>query len=279
LILSWSNLSWQMTHGCDHSRRRAAHRDGQSAGRQHLWEVSMNLNPRIVGAAGILAGVGLAVEGVLFMTSGWTAETFADAHRALAFLNDSGTQLRAAVFAGAINLVLAAVFVVGLADRLQTSAPTRAATTLYLGVIGIAGESLIPLGLWLGVPTFVDLAARDPQAAAAAWNGYAASQAAAGAVGGLFLGLSTLAAGWAIASKRPMPALLGWLAIVAGAASVLTVLAAQTPLAPVATAAYLPSLTLVIAFRIWGGIELWRGRARAVAAPRPNEAVTPDQRR
>jgi len=31
----------------------------------------MIVNPRIVGAAGVLAGVGLAVEGVLFMTSGW----------------------------------------------------------------------------------------------------------------------------------------------------------------------------------------------------------------
>jgi len=96
------------------------------------------------------------------MTSGWTAETFGDAQLALAFLKDSGTQLRAAVFAGAINLVFVALFLVGLAARLQATAPTPTAATLYLGVIGIAGESLIPLGLWLGVPTFVGLASHDP---------------------------------------------------------------------------------------------------------------------
>ena len=231
----------------------------------------MKLNPRIVGAAGILAGVGLAVEGVLFMTSGWTAQTFGDAQLALAFLKDSGTQLRAAAFAGSINLVLAAVFIVGLADRLQASAPTRAATTLYLGVIGIAGESLIPLGLWLGAPTFVELASHDPQAAASAWSGYAVSQAAAGAVGSLFLGLSTLAAGWAIVARKAMPVLLGWVGVVMGAASAMTVLAAETPLAVLATAAYLPSLTLAIIFRIWAGIQLWKGEPRTALAGRQDE--------
>ena len=218
----------------------------------------MKLNPRIVGAAGILAGVGLAVEGVLFMTSGWTAQTFGDAQLALAFLKDSGTQLRAAAFAGSINLVLAAVFIVGLADRLQATAPTRAATTLYLGVIGIAGESLIPLGLWLGVPTFVELASHDPQAAA-------------GAVGSLFLGLSTLAAGWAIVARKAMPLLLGWVGVIMGAASTTTVLAAETPLAVLATAAYLPSLTLAIIFRIWAGIQLWNGEPRTALASRQDE--------
>jgi hypothetical protein len=60
-----------------------------------------------------------------------------------------------------------------------------------------------------GIPTFVDLAASDPGAAAAAWSGYAGFQAAAGAVDALFLGLSTLAAGSAIISQRGWPVLLG----------------------------------------------------------------------
>jgi hypothetical protein len=69
--------------------------------------------PRFAGLSGILAGVGLAMEGMLWATSGWTAETFGDGATALAFLQDNGTHLRAAVFAGAINLVLVTVFTVG----------------------------------------------------------------------------------------------------------------------------------------------------------------------
>jgi hypothetical protein len=75
----------------------------------------MTPRPHIAGLSGILAGVGLAVEGTLWATSGWTAETFGDAATALAFLQDNGSQLRAAVSAGAINLVLVTIFTVGLA--------------------------------------------------------------------------------------------------------------------------------------------------------------------
>jgi hypothetical protein len=225
---------------------------------------------RIAGLSGILAGVGLAVEGALWATSGWTADTFGDSATALAFLRDHGSHLRAAVLAGAINLVLVTVFTVGLAARLATTAPTRAAATLYLGIIGIAGHSLVPLGLWLGVPTFVELAVGDPSAAAAAWSGYASFQTAAGAVGALFLGLSTLAAGWAIISLRALPVLLGWLGVLTGAASAVTVLTAETPLAFLAAGAYLPSLTLAIVFRVWAGIGLWKGEVQpAVEQGRP----------
>jgi Domain of unknown function (DUF4386) len=235
----------------------------------------MTPRPHIAGLSGILAGVGLAVEGTLWATSGWTAETFGDAATALAFLQDNGTQLRAAVFAGAINLVLVTIFTVGLATRLGSTAPTRAAVTLYFGIIGIAGHSLVPLGLWLGVPTFVDLAASDPGAAAAAWSGYARFQAAAGAVGALFLGLSTLAAGLAIISQREWPVLLGWLGVLTGASSAVTVLAAETPLAVLAAGAYLPSLTLAIVFRIWAGIGLWRGDAQPSSQQgRPSDQTT-----
>jgi Domain of unknown function (DUF4386) len=222
----------------------------------------MTPRPRIAGLSGILAGVGLAVEGALWATSGWTADTFGDSATALAFLQDNGTHLRAAVFAGAINLVLATLFTVGLAGALAATAPTLATATLYFGIIGIAGHGLVPLGLWLGVPAFVDLAASDPAAAAAAWSGYAVFQAAAGAVGALFLGLSTLAAGWAIVSHRGLPVVLGWLGVLAGAASAATVVAAETPLAFLAAGAYLPSLTLAIVFRIWAGIGLWKDQGQ-----------------
>jgi hypothetical protein len=115
----------------------------------------------------------------------------------------------------------------------------------------------------------------DPGAAAAAWSGYAGFQAAAGAVGALFLGLSTLAAGLAIISQRGWPVLLGWLGVLTGASSAVTVLAAETPLAVLAASAYLPSLMLAIVFRIWAGIGLWRGDAQPSSQQgRPSDQTT-----
>src|SRR5262249_61097399 len=109
-----------------------------------------------------------------------------------------------------------------------------------------------------------------------AWGGYAISQAAAGAVGSLFLGLSTIAAGWAIVTTKAMPVMLGWVGIVMGAASTTTVLAAHTPLGVLATDAYLPSLILPIAVRIWGGIALWNDKPRAARPDRRSTTAIVD---
>lgn len=54
---------------------------------------------------------------------------------------------------------------------------------------------------------------------------------------------------------------LGWVALIGGTATVLTVFAPDTPLSGVAGAAYLPSLLLAITFRIWAGIALTRTRS------------------
>jgi uncharacterized protein DUF4386 len=222
------------------------------------------MHPRalIAGPAGILAGVGLAVELALFMTSGWTPETFDDPAAALAFLQDSGTHLRAAVLVGTINLVFTTILIAGLAARLQATTPTRAATTLYFGLIGIGGHGLVPLGLWLGIPLFVELADHDYQVASNSWGGFAAFLSGAGGLGYLFLGLSMLVSGWAAVSKKALPVLLGWVGVVAGVASVVNVLAAETPVDAFASAAFLPALLFTIVFRIWAGYELWKGKAQ-----------------
>jgi hypothetical protein len=68
-------------------------------------------------------------------------------------------------------------------------------------------------------------------------------------------------AGWAALTHRALPAApvaLGWVAVVAGAATVLTVFAPDTPLSALAGAVYMPSLALAIAFRTWAGIALTR---------------------
>lgn len=221
------------------------------------------MSPRLrpAGVAGILAGLGLAAEFALFMTSGWTPETFGDPASALAFLRTGGAHLRAAAFVGVLNLALYTFLVAGLAAKLRAGAPTCAAATLYLGLVGITAHGLVPLGLWLGVPMFLGLAARDNQAALNAWGGFAPFIAGAGGLGYLFNGLSLLAAGWAIASSKMLPRLLGLAGLCAGLASAFNVLAAQTPLDRLAGAAYLPALSMTIAFRLWGGYELWRGAA------------------
>lgn len=72
-----------------------------------------------------------------------------------------------------------------------------------------------------------------------------------------------------------MPAPLGWVGILMGVGSVISVLAVATPLAPVATAAYLPSLTLAAVFRVWAGAELWRHGGRAEAADGHDTAPPP----
>jgi hypothetical protein len=229
---------------------------------------------RIAGVAGILAGLGLALELGLFLSSGWTPGVFADPAAALAFLEVRGAQLRAAVFAGAINLAFTVLLVAGLAAKCRTAAPTSAAATLYFGLVGSTGHGLVPLGLWLGVPMFVGLAHRDPQVAAGAWGGFALFLEAAGGLGYLFLGLSMLAAGWAAVSAKALPALLGWVGLVAGAATVVNVLARATPLDGLAGAAFLPALLLTIVFRVWSGVELWRGEEDPCGLDRRGPAAT-----
>ena len=112
------------------------------------------------------------------------------------------------------------------------------------------------------MPQFVELAARDQQAAVNAWGGFAAFLTAAGGVGYLFLDLSRFAAGWAIASHQALAVLLAWVGLLAGAATIINVLAADTPLHALAAATYLPGLLLTIVFRVWAEYERWKGETQ-----------------
>ena len=218
----------------------------------------MHPAPRAAGVAGVLAGIGLAIEFALFTASGWTPTTFSHPDRALAFLQTGGTLLRAAGFVGILNLALAVLWVAGLAASLTHGARTRATATLYLALVGMAGHALVPVGLWLAVPAFLELATRDAPASAGGWSGFAALLSAAGGVGYLFGGLALLAAGSAIVARRTGSATLGWVGLVGGGASVLTVLADETALDALAATSFLPALLLTITFRLWSGYVLWR---------------------
>lgn len=213
---------------------------------------------RAAGMAGIVAGAGLAFEFALFMASGWTPETFADPASALAFFESAGTTLRAAAVVGVVNLGFTALFLAGLAGALRVAAPTRAATVLYLGLVGVAGHALVPLGLWLGPGTFLDLHSQRPELALSAWSGFSAFLDAAGGVGALFAGVAVAAAGSAMFVIRQTRAPLALVGLLGGGASVLTVLGPDTPVEAATAALYMPALILIIVFRLWAGLRLWR---------------------
>lgn len=221
----------------------------------------MTPNFKIAGWAGIVAGIGLATEGALWAVSGWTPDAFADPAAAMQFLAESGTILRWAVLAGFVNLVFFVVFVAGLASKLAAGAPTAATATLWFGMIGAATHVIVPFAHWYGVPAFLEAATRDPQAAQSAWTAFlTVGHEAAGGVGSLFMGMSMLTAGWAMIARRALPALLGWLGLLTGTLTVLTVFAPDTPLSTLAGAVFMPSLLLAITFRIWAGIALTRSK-------------------
>ena len=115
-----------------------------------------------------------------------------------------------------------------------------------LAGIGLVGEFV----LWAGTPFLTDLAVRDQSAASPAWEAFAAVTNASNGLGNLFLGLSLLTAGWAIVSTRALPPMLGWIALVAGAATVMVPLGLD--------AAFLVSLPLAVVVRIRTGIQLWQ---------------------
>jgi hypothetical protein len=208
---------------------------------------------KYAGLAGIGAGIGLALEFGLFMVSGFAPDTFAEPNSALAFLQARGGYLRAAVLVGAVGAALTTIFLVGVAARLRDAAPTRAAATLYFGVIGGAGHGLVALTFWVAIPLLVGLAAREPDLAAAGVGSLTLLTSGAEAFGNLFLALSMAAAGWAIVSFRILPVAVGWVGLAAAALTLARIVGAETPLA---FAAFFPSLIGAVIFRLWAGISL-----------------------
>jgi hypothetical protein len=203
---------------------------------------------RTAGIAGIFSGILLIVEFALFMTSGVQPSTLQNATVALPFLQDHGANIRMAVLFGAINAALAIVLVTGFAARLHVATPTGAVATLYFGILGTAGHGLVALTYWLGIPVFVALMQGDQESAAYAWPAFFAVIGGFNDFGDFFIGLSLLTAGWAIVSKKALPVLLGWVALVGGVATIARLLGLEM--------AFFASLPLAIIIRIWMGIAL-----------------------
>jgi hypothetical protein len=209
-------------------------------------------NVRVAGIAGILAGLALTGEFVFFALSGFNQATFNDPSTALPFLRDHGVYVRVAVLFGATGIVLTLVFLAGLAAVLRERTPTLSVGTLLFGIVGNVGDGLVALSFWLGIPAFLDLATRDQSAAHTGWGAFAALTSGFQGFGNLFLGMSLLAAGLAIVTRRALPLAVGVVAILAGVAAVAGVLGIGTSIA------FIASLALVIVFRVWAGIQMAR---------------------
>jgi hypothetical protein len=171
----------------------------------------------------------------------------------MSFLSAHGTFVRTAVFIGACGVVATLVFLFGLRERLRANAPTLSAATLYFGIAGNIGDGLVALSFWIGIPLFMALQARDQAAAQNSWGAFTVLTGGYQGFGNLFQGLSLVAAGWAIIARQALPRPLGAISLLAGIAAIASVVSVN------ASIGFLVSIVLVVVFRIWAGIELYRG--------------------
>jgi hypothetical protein len=212
---------------------------------------------RFAGRAGVWAGIALVGETACFLASGWAVEKMNDPAAAMALLAHGGQFLRLSAVFGSAGIALTALFVIGLYLRLRERSPRAAIAVLVWGLVGLAPHALIPLGLWLTIPEFVQWAARDVTAAGNAWMAFWNVCNSAQGVGSLFDGLAMLTTGVALV-REPDVRPFATVAIVAGAASVFTVAAVGTPVQGLAALVYLPMIALTVVFRSWGGVLVER---------------------
>ncbi len=211
---------------------------------------------RSAGIAGIITGLALAGEFIFFFLSGFTPDKVADPAAALVFLRDNELFLRAAVLFGAIGVAFRMVYVAGLSAKLSDKTPTYATGTLYFGVIGGVGHGLVALSYYIGFPLFIALAASNQPAAVGSWGAFSAITSGFQGFGNFLLGLMLLVAGWAMVSKRDLPAGAGAIGILAGLATLIGVFTTGTPVSSLGFAVFLPTFVLAIAFDLWVGVAL-----------------------
>lgn len=175
------------------------------------------------GTMGILGGIAVIILFALFFALGTTPEILGDPAKALPLISQKAGLMRALGIVGAATVALPLIFVAGLAAKLREKAPTRAIATLYFGVIGFAGYSIVTMMYWVTAPAVAAYAAKDQVAASHAWVAINALLPIGDNIGSLFLGLSTLVAGWAIVGTGALSSALGWFGVLAGILGILFV--------------------------------------------------------
>jgi hypothetical protein len=197
---------------------------------------------------GIVAGLAGLIGFGFFQTSGFTP-AMADTANAIAWVNANLGRLRITIFFYLVSIGAAAIFVAGLAEKLRARTPTRAAATLYLYLLGLAGFGIGSLLFGGSLPAIAALP--DRVAASHAWTAVSAVNVATGGFGNLFTGSATLLAGWAIVESNALSVALGYFGLLVGIVSVLGVLVPHQLL--VLGGSFLPALWL-----IWSGSALRR---------------------
>jgi len=211
--------------------------------------------PRIqtAGTCGVVAGIALALLFILFMTSGVTPQLLADPAKGLDYVAKNAGRLRLTVAVSLVAIAFAIVFTAGLAAKLRDKTPTRATATLYFGLFALAGHALGTLIFGVSLSQVAAYAAKDSVAASHAWTAVLAVDGAADGLGNLFVGLSTLMAGWAITSAKALSPTLGWFGVASGVVGVIAFLAPQ------AEALFVLSFLFPIVWLIWAGSALRKG--------------------
>jgi hypothetical protein len=213
----------------------------------------------IAAWCGILSGIGLTAEAVLFMGSGWSVDAFSTLDGATATMADGGHLLRWAVVFGVFNLALLTVFLAGLAEHLGAASHSLRNAILHVGLVGIAIHAIVPIGFYQAVPALPILA--ENRAGEVVWAGWKFMLDVAQGAGIFFMALSMLAAGIGWMNRPTRSPFLATIALLAGGAGVVTVLGVGTPFAPLMGLLGMAGLLLSILFRVLGGVHLLRSHA------------------
>jgi hypothetical protein len=218
----------------------------------------MNPGVRTAGAAGIVASGLLVAETSSFLISGWSPARFADPAQAMGLIQDGGDALRTSALFGFVGLVATVYLLAGLTTVLLKKSPAAAIGQLYLGLVGVAGHSLVPLTLWVGIPAFLDLKARNMALAESGWAAFAPISNGAHGIGMLFLSCSMVLAGYGLVKEPGWMRAAGFSGLAGGLLTLATLLAVGTRFEAAAGMIFLPSLGLTVLFRFLSGLALGR---------------------
>lgn len=201
------------------------------------------------GTAGIVTAVCLALLVIFFASSGLDMQTAMDPAKALPLLGQKAFVFGAIGILGLLASGFGLVFTVGLFSRLRDKAPTRAAASLGLALVGLGTHAIGAGLLWQGGALLAAVSGKDATAAAHAWVAVGAVNEGLMATANAFTGASAAVAGWAIVGTGVMSAGVGWVAIIAGLLEVLQVFTMPMAL-------MFLGFLFVIAWLVWGGIQL-----------------------
>ena len=206
------------------------------------------------GTAGIITAICLVLLFISFVSSGLDMQSAQDPAKALPVLGQKAGLFGAIGVLGLLASGFGLVFTIGLFSRLRDKAPTRAAASLGLALVGLGTHAIGAALLWQGGAMLAALSGKDATAAGHAWVALGAVNEGLMATANAFTGASAAVAGWAIVATGVMSVGVGWVAIIAGLLEVLQVFSMQMALMGLGFLA-------VVVWLVWGGVQLRSGSA------------------